>query len=1260
MPTNPLDSASTSPDGSAHNSLFHVDRFPIMRRYIKHATLIENCFPYPATAASRPKSNELSYLVYYANSKPAKLAKVGVYLERKIHRELYKRRRYEVEICLEIFDALLKACRQDLNYFTKPILHSLWAIFAADHADLVPAATRTFTNFCRQHNGSTLGIDLRLRATYDLLIGKFSSFALGDQGTGESALRLRFIGLRAIHAVVTSEATRVTDSHRELEAVIPAVLANLTAPWLAPDDEKAGRAARWAEIEALPLADPPVTPDLISDLAWINLKEMIENSNGFNFRYIILQAVSYINATRPQWHPCDPIVELFTQMTVSLQPQYRAILVTELLQQLTQLEVPLVPPSAHDASTSSVGLGSTPQDMPGANRSGSAHDTTTPATSDKRSTLGRSLAQGPDVTTLLQTMYRRAPKKLCLVRLLAALLNGSFILVGLSVLEMLDILLRHLVVDVLLQDAEETDLAARLAARPALRHSTSLERFNQAINSPGKASTTGRHASQDGSGPPTDNSRTSDASRPPSAAATGAPDPSVTSNSLALGSVVLGSPVLAKSRSNLGTGSRQPTATTSSGTASGTGDSALIPVRLGDIITAEVAAVGGLGSHTYYAEQVADIVLQIMDELQLPDDSWADDSVTSNSSAYRERLLPHLVGGGDSLSPRRLGKLRVALLRALSSVLRANVEACMRHPNMLVATTTLGLVSPTLFLFSETNPNVRLHYVQFVIDFMYHQNTEFFRNSGILPPSVSTLVDPSAADGDTPFPLITAASRVHQHLAAENKSPNQPRIPSSTSVLQSRRASLIDIESRSQLHRALFHYATQANGTDNDAIGIGALFTLLLQRYTHEEFVLVLPILLKLQDFARELQPPARSAALVTMVYMYLLYAALMFEMDALAAYIQGLVACRKAVPDLWDPVVETCLTARTLEITRYHLFELVQTDSDTSTVRTMPSIMEGLSVSLPEVSGSVLGVSGPAPDGTEVSETKAATATVTTSGPRTANLYVNPSELFTCLAKYKQLLREYPDLEARLTNGGSGYPTMERPTASLLKQRTTRRVSSRSQIRASLNLDGLRPSRSLLGPLGGSIAGTASPSGVSAAAFSISAATPSVGGAGGDSQARDSNPPSSPTHLMVKPVDLPYDVATVSSRPLDHDVVRVENLREALYAQLSMAPDSSEPDTTDSDLPAPSHLVRGGAGATANHNGYGQNHTLNRAPSSVRNGGSILNGRSVSTGTDVSGRRAEVMDLLNSIGVPAPTGRAHSSADGGLLSHTPDMRRRL
>ena len=63
----------------------------IPTRYIKHASLINNCYP-SRPEEKGPKPSELSYLVFYATSKPAKLTKVGIFIERRVTRDYRKKR----------------------------------------------------------------------------------------------------------------------------------------------------------------------------------------------------------------------------------------------------------------------------------------------------------------------------------------------------------------------------------------------------------------------------------------------------------------------------------------------------------------------------------------------------------------------------------------------------------------------------------------------------------------------------------------------------------------------------------------------------------------------------------------------------------------------------------------------------------------------------------------------------------------------------------------------------------------------------------------------------------------------------------------------------------------------------------------------------------------------------------------------------------------------------------------------------------------
>lgn len=59
----------------------------------KHAILINNCYPPIKEGGTTPRSSELSYLTFYASSKPAKLTKVGSYLQRKVEKDIRKGRK---------------------------------------------------------------------------------------------------------------------------------------------------------------------------------------------------------------------------------------------------------------------------------------------------------------------------------------------------------------------------------------------------------------------------------------------------------------------------------------------------------------------------------------------------------------------------------------------------------------------------------------------------------------------------------------------------------------------------------------------------------------------------------------------------------------------------------------------------------------------------------------------------------------------------------------------------------------------------------------------------------------------------------------------------------------------------------------------------------------------------------------------------------------------------------------------------------------
>lgn len=65
---------------------------------IKHATLVKNCYPPVKDGSTIPRSSELSYLTFYASSKPAKLTKVGSFIQKKVEKDIRKGRKSYVSL----------------------------------------------------------------------------------------------------------------------------------------------------------------------------------------------------------------------------------------------------------------------------------------------------------------------------------------------------------------------------------------------------------------------------------------------------------------------------------------------------------------------------------------------------------------------------------------------------------------------------------------------------------------------------------------------------------------------------------------------------------------------------------------------------------------------------------------------------------------------------------------------------------------------------------------------------------------------------------------------------------------------------------------------------------------------------------------------------------------------------------------------------------------------------------------------------------
>ncbi|KAJ2449554.1 plasma membrane localization protein [Coemansia sp. RSA 2336] len=302
-------------------------------RYVKHASLVERCFPVERTEDSVPSSNELSYLLYYVQSKPAKAAKVGAYLSKRIAKDIQRRRRPDVCIGLRIYDALLDACASNLGFFAKDVLGTLDTVLAADDLELIKRATRTFALFCRGHTGTTLAIDKDLCSLYSHLIRTFVAYVqVPSESADHSTTTKLAFGLCALQAIANSQATYADDCYYELPLVSTAVASRIA---VAPAIEPAPVTDIEDQVSSINTDEPTlITDSQLGQWAWRCAYTLLCRSHGQHSHIIVSEIFHYLDGSL-EWQPISLCTRIVLAVVSQLQPQSQNMVIVEILAFLT-------------------------------------------------------------------------------------------------------------------------------------------------------------------------------------------------------------------------------------------------------------------------------------------------------------------------------------------------------------------------------------------------------------------------------------------------------------------------------------------------------------------------------------------------------------------------------------------------------------------------------------------------------------------------------------------------------------------------------------------------------------------------------------------------------------------------------------------------------------------------------------------------------------------------------------------------------------
>ncbi|KIV80577.1 hypothetical protein PV11_08070 [Exophiala sideris] len=202
----------------------------------KHQVLVLKCYPqYQKTVQEvKPNSSELSYLLYYASTRRSKLQKVGAFLEKKCAHDVWRGRLGNVQVTLQILAAVIEKAPRDLSLYSHSVLTILNTVLRSKDINMVEETLPTLEAYCKHVDSAHLTADQERVKQYLSLVQVYAGFATKQQPTdrrnGDSiplSLRWRTVGLRAIKAVVSSDALG-TDSNQQLNLVMPVILENMS------------------------------------------------------------------------------------------------------------------------------------------------------------------------------------------------------------------------------------------------------------------------------------------------------------------------------------------------------------------------------------------------------------------------------------------------------------------------------------------------------------------------------------------------------------------------------------------------------------------------------------------------------------------------------------------------------------------------------------------------------------------------------------------------------------------------------------------------------------------------------------------------------------------------------------------------------------------------------------------------------------------------------------------------------------------------
>jgi len=288
-----------------------------------HVSLINNVYP-SQPGETGAKANNLSFLVFYAESRPQKLTKIGAYLEKRTIKDISYSRIENLKVTLTILTVLVGSkCKQNLDLFLISVVNILAKMLESPlNLEIIEQISSTIVSFSAHHNHVILDVDLAFVNPYLKIIRILCNYVQDNESSPDIQNKKKVASLRALNAIVSNDTFLKSPKIDEfLEHIIPALLANV-------QERKTTGIKLYRSLSNTDISDVD-----LDNLAIQSINEIMQRINPatfdrvFNPIYEFLEKNDYMLNKRY-------LIKIFNIFTKAMNPQYRYLLVLYSLKHL--------------------------------------------------------------------------------------------------------------------------------------------------------------------------------------------------------------------------------------------------------------------------------------------------------------------------------------------------------------------------------------------------------------------------------------------------------------------------------------------------------------------------------------------------------------------------------------------------------------------------------------------------------------------------------------------------------------------------------------------------------------------------------------------------------------------------------------------------------------------------------------------------------------------------------------------------------------